>query len=56
MPIFRVPPPTDAKRQKDLDAMKATLDKIENVFLKKNKFLTGDEATFADIMAVEEVS
>ena len=36
--------------------MNATLDKLENVFLRDNKFLTGDEITVADIMAVSEVS
>ena len=42
--------------KKDVEAMNATLDKIENVLLKDNKFLTGDEANIADVMAVSEVS
>ena len=29
---------------------------MENAFLKDNKYLTGDEANIADVMAVSEVS
>ena len=56
LPVLQLPVPSEEQQKKDIEQLNATLDKVENAFLKDKKYLTGDEANLADVVAVTEVS
>jgi len=53
--MFKQPPTSEEQMKKELEALEKALDKLENAFMKDNKFLIGDEITVADLLAVSEL-
>lgn len=45
----------DAKFEKALRDLDGTLDMLENMFLKRQAFLCGDDISLADLLAVCEI-
>jgi len=48
-------PANPAKLEKALSDLEGTLDKLENMFLKRQPFLCGDDISLADLLAVCEL-
>lgn len=47
--------PTSAQIESQKKTLTKNLDDLENIWLKDTKFVTGDEITFADLMAVSAI-
>lgn len=55
LPMMSGKAPEPKKGEQILKRMEKTLDDLENIWLKENKFLTGDKLTAADIWAACEL-
>lgn len=55
MPMLMGKVPEPEKAKQILQRMEATLDDLENIWLKDRKFLAGDKLTAADIWAACEL-
>lgn len=55
LPIMTGQPTNPAKLEKALSDLDGTLDKLENMFLKRQAFLCGDDISLADLLAVCEL-
>ncbi|NP_956815.2 glutathione S-transferase theta-2 [Danio rerio] len=55
LPLMTGQPANTAKLEKALSDLSGTLDKLENMFLKRQAFLCGDDISLADLLAICEL-